>query len=260
MLCLFEFPHKGSSFTDVRHDLGRVFGNLVKVLSGNGRWVKEGSDESDRGGSHSQKVSRIVQVNARSRVDGQKGKSRAHGLDPTGSTGNARKELLQRGAKGVGIEQLGGSLAAGDDDNVALLAPLDNGRYHDRSNDEFTSGVDGRRGVFGCENGSASNHHITVVLFAEVGEVVQAVGSGESELTDLETSIDGSVHGLGAVVRSSSTEDGACADVGKLLKDCFVALDCLHAVETGSRELASGNSSAAKGRGSNSEGHGEGSE
>jgi len=247
----------GSDFTDIGHDLGSILGNLVKVSSSNGFRVKEWGHKTDRGGSHSQKVTSVIKINTRSRVDGQKGKSRAHSLDPAGAARNARKELLKRSAVTVSHDQLCGSLATRDADNVAVFAPFDHIREHDGRNDEFTASVNGCRGVFGCENGSASNHDITTgVLGTKIRKVMQAVGSSKSELTDLEASVNGSCHGLGAVVRGGSTEHGAGTDLGELVKDGFKALGSLHAIEAGSgSKSASNGGTACEGR--KSKGHGD---
>ena len=243
-----------SSLAHIGHDLRRVLRDLVVVTSRNGSLVKQGSNETNRSGSVLQEFAGVVQVDSRSRVDGEEGKGRTDSLDPVGSSGDSREELLQRSSAAVSVDELGRRLASRNTDNVAVLAPLNHIRKHNRSDDELTSRIDGGRRVVGCENGSTANHDIAVVLRTEVSQVAQAVGSRQRELANLETSVDGSLHGLGAGLRGGRTEDGTSTNLGEGIQDTLVVVDALHAIKTccGSGE-GTGRNGLSEGK---SEGHG----
>jgi hypothetical protein len=240
----------------IGHDLGSVLGDGVKVSPTNGSLVKERGNQTNRGSAVAQKLTRIVQVNTRSRVDGQERHGRAHCLDPARTASDAREELLQGSAMSVSIDELSRRLAARHTHNVALLAPLNHIRQHDWRDDKLTARVHGRRRVVRGQNRPAANHHLAVILLTKVSQMIQTVGRRQSKLTDLESSVNGSLHGLGAVVRGRRAEDGTRTNLSKCVQDALVHVDRLDAVQTarggGGGEEAGGGGLA----GSESESHG----
>ena len=91
--------------------------------------------------------------------------------------------------------------------------------------------------------------------------MLEAVGSGEGELNDLEATIDGGLHGLGAGLRGGSAQDGTGPNLGELVEDGLVVVDGLGAVEaaegTGSGGgVEPGSGDPGGGRASGTEGHG----
>jgi hypothetical protein len=221
-----------TDFANIRHDLGGILGDLLKVSGGNCGLVKEWSDQTDGRGTILQEFTRVVQVDTRSGVDGEERQGRAHSLDPTWSTGDAGEKFLKRSSVTVGVHEFRGSLTSRNRDNVTFLAPFNDIGKHDGRNDELTTCVNSSFGVFNSENSSASDHDVAVVLLTKVSEVIETVGSCESELADLETSINGGLHGLGASVGGRRAEDGARPNLGELVKDGFVVFDALHAIES----------------------------
>ena len=61
--------------------------------------------------------------------------------------------------------------------------------------------------------------------------MLQAVGSGEGELNDLEAAVDGGLHGLGAGLRGGGPEDSTRPNLGELVEDGLVVVHGLGPVE-----------------------------
>mmetsp|Transcript_7383 Transcript_7383/g.14705 ORF Transcript_7383/g.14705 Transcript_7383/m.14705 type:complete len:282 (-) Transcript_7383:169-1014(-) len=217
----------------VGHDLLGILGNLIPVTRGNGGRIKERSDQTNAGGTIVEVIAGIIKINARGGVDGKEGQSRTHSLDPVGSTGNAGEELLERGAVTVGIHKLCGCLAARNTNDVASCAPLDYIGKHDGGDDELGPGIDRVLGIVGVEDGTTADHYISIVFRTEIGQMLKAVGRGQGELNDLESAIDGSLHGLGACLGGRSAEDCAGTDLGKLVEDVLEVVCRFGPIETG---------------------------
>ena len=91
--------------------------------------------------------------------------------------------------------------------------------------------------------------------------MLEAVGSGEGELNDLEATVDGGLHGLGARLGSGGAQYSTGPNLGELVEDSLVVVDGLGPVEaaegTGSGGGVEPGSGETGGRGaSGTEGHG----
>jgi len=63
--------------------------------------------------------------------------------------------------------------------------------------------------------------------------MLQSIRSRQGKFTNLESPIDGSLHGLGTCFGCGSAQDGTCADFCEFLEDGVVGFFGLHAVEAG---------------------------
>jgi len=131
----------------------------------------------------------------------------------------------------VRIDKLGGGLTSGNANDVACRTPFDNIGKHDGSNDELGTGIDDILGVGGVEDGAATDHDVAVVLGAAIAQVLQAVGSSEGELDDLEAAVDGGLHGLRTGLGGGGAQDGAGPNLGELVEDGLVVVHGLGPVE-----------------------------
>jgi hypothetical protein len=213
---------KRSDLLDVANDLLGVFGDCVEVPSRDGSLVEQRSDKANRSSTILKILSCIVQINTTRRIDFQEGEGRADGLDPIRTSHDAGKEFLKGCTVSVCGNHFRGGLASWSTNDVALSTPFDNVRKHDRSDDEFTSGFHSISSILRAEDSSASDHNVTVVFGAEIREVLQAVRSGQGELNNLEASVYGRLHSLGASRGCRRTKDGTGPVVGKAVKDGLV--------------------------------------
>mmetsp|Transcript_8208 Transcript_8208/g.11848 ORF Transcript_8208/g.11848 Transcript_8208/m.11848 type:complete len:258 (+) Transcript_8208:99-872(+) len=220
-----------SNRADICHDLFSVLGNLVVVPSGDGFWVKEWGNKSNRSGTHFEVVTSIIKVNTGSGIDGKERQCRTDSLDPHGTTGDAREKFLERCTSTVSIHHLGGSLTSWNTDNVPFSTPLDNIREHHWCDDEFSTSIDGIGSILGGEDSTTSNHNIALVFLTEVSKMVKAIRGSKCEFSNLETTINSSLHGLGACLRSGRTKHGASTNFSKLVQDSVEVLSCVHAIK-----------------------------
>ena len=91
--------------------------------------------------------------------------------------------------------------------------------------------------------------------------MLQAVGSGEGELNDLEAAVDGGLHGLGAGLRGGGPEDSTRPNLGELVEDGLVVVHGLGPVEAaegtgGSGGVEPGGGQPGGGGAGGTEGHG----
>ncbi|CAH0377882.1 unnamed protein product, partial [Pelagomonas calceolata] len=200
-----------SGLGGVADDLGRVRADLVPVAGLDGGGVEQGGHEADGRGAVHEEVARVVEVDARRRVQPQHGQGRGDGLDPRVRAGDAREDLLQRRAELVGVVRLRRRLAARDDHDVALHAPLDDLGHEDGRDDELGARVARGLGVRRVHDRAAADHDVAVVLGAEVGERVEAARRRQRELGDLEAALDRRRHGLGARLGRRRAQHGADA-------------------------------------------------
>ena len=160
----------------------------------------------------------------------------------------------------VGHGELGGSLASRNTYNISITAPFNDIRQHDRGDNEFTSSFHGSGSIISVHDGTATNHDISVVLGAKVGKVRKTVGSGKSELDNLESPINGGLHRLGTSFRGGSSKNGTCSDFGKLVKNSLAVFKSAGMVEARRQESSAGGRSGGVARkdagGSKSKSHG----
>jgi hypothetical protein len=87
------------------------------------------------------------------------------------------------------------------------------GRLHlrdqDRGHNELRASIEGVLGVLDVHDGAAANHDVAAVLRAEVGDGVEAARRRESELHNLEATVNGRLHRLRRCLRGRCTENGA---------------------------------------------------
>jgi hypothetical protein len=216
---------------DICHDFFGILGNLFPIPGRNSHGIKERRHQAHRRRPVRQILPRIVQIHARRGVDGEKGQRGADGLDPHGAARDAGEEFLQRRAVAVGIDEFGGRLTARDGDDVAGGAPFDDVRQHDGGDDELAAGVNGGLGVGDVHDGAAADQDGAVVASAKVGQMVQAIGSRQGEFADLEATVNGGLHGFGAGLGSSRTQDGTSAYLGKFVQDGLVVFHGFHAIQ-----------------------------
>mmetsp|Transcript_335 Transcript_335/g.1020 ORF Transcript_335/g.1020 Transcript_335/m.1020 type:complete len:302 (-) Transcript_335:36-941(-) len=175
-------------------DLDGVGVDLVPVLGGDEIRLEEGGDEADAEGAVLEVVAGVVEVDAGGGVELEHREGGGDGFDPGHGAGDAGEDLLDRRAELVGFVELGRGLAAGDADDVAGDAPVDDVGNQDGRDDELCAGVEGRLRLEGVHHRPASDHDVAVVLLAKVGKRVEAAGRGHRELRDLEAAVDRGRH------------------------------------------------------------------
>mmetsp|Transcript_132339 Transcript_132339/g.197195 ORF Transcript_132339/g.197195 Transcript_132339/m.197195 type:complete len:224 (-) Transcript_132339:265-936(-) len=167
-----------SCLLHIRHYPLGILSNLVEISTSNCFWVKQRRYQTNRCRSHFQVIPSIIQVNSRSRVDAQKRKCRTNGLYPHRAASDTREELLEGCSVPVGIDHFSRSLAPWNAHNIAFFAPFDHVWKHHGCNDEFTSGIHSSCSIVRIQNGTATNHHISVVFRTEISKMLKTVRSG----------------------------------------------------------------------------------
>mmetsp|Transcript_512 Transcript_512/g.482 ORF Transcript_512/g.482 Transcript_512/m.482 type:complete len:261 (+) Transcript_512:251-1033(+) len=232
-LLIHLLAHVWSNRSYITHNLFGILSNLIKVLIGNGHRIEKRSDKSHRSGTHFQKLSSIVKINSRGRINGEEGKGGTDSLYPSWSSSNTGEKLLEGCSVTVGGDEFGGCLTSGYRDDVTCGTPFNYIWEHNRGDNEFGSRINGLFSILNGENSSASHHNIPIISLSKVRKMIKTIRSSQSKLADLESSINGSLHGLGTGIGGGGTEHGTGTDLGELLEDRIIAFLGLHAVKTG---------------------------
>mmetsp|Transcript_3680 Transcript_3680/g.5407 ORF Transcript_3680/g.5407 Transcript_3680/m.5407 type:complete len:258 (+) Transcript_3680:110-883(+) len=235
---MYLVANVGSNRADICHTLFSILGNLVEVPSSDSFWIKEWSNKANRGCTHLEVFTSIIKINTGSGVDRKERQCRTDCLDPHGTTSNTREKFLERGTSTVGVDHLGGSLTSGNANNVTFSTPLDNVREHHWCDNEFSTSVNGVGSIFRREDGTTSNHNITLVLCTEGRKVIKAIRSSEGKFSNFETSVNSSLHSLRTCLGSGRTKHSASTNISKLLQDSIVVLSCMHTIKGISRGSA----------------------
>mmetsp|Transcript_7210 Transcript_7210/g.18820 ORF Transcript_7210/g.18820 Transcript_7210/m.18820 type:complete len:238 (-) Transcript_7210:83-796(-) len=194
---------------DIANNLDCVRVDLVPVLRCNLVRREERRHETNGVGAVLEEIASVVKVDARRRVELQHRQRGRDRLDPHVAACDAGEDLLDGCTCLVGIVRLCRCLTAGNDYNVVHRAPRHDLGHEHRRNQELRAGIHCLLGVVNVHHCSTTNHHLAIVLGAEISNSVQAARCCKRELNDVEAAINRRLHGRWALLCLRCAEDSA---------------------------------------------------
>mmetsp|Transcript_15187 Transcript_15187/g.31316 ORF Transcript_15187/g.31316 Transcript_15187/m.31316 type:complete len:213 (+) Transcript_15187:59-697(+) len=173
--------------------------DCVPVLVGDEFGVKKWRNETNSRAAIIEKVLDVVELDSGGWVEAEHGEGGRDSLHPHVVPCDSGEDLLDGRSELVRAVGLRRGITAGKDDYVVLAGPGDDLGDNDGGDEELCPSINGLLRVFDRHDGTHAELDVVVVgVSDEVGHVVKGVWSGESELSYSETSLNSSIHGLGA--------------------------------------------------------------